>query len=94
MGAYQMKSGQSRAYLARMEREGMDSHSLIREKRMGDLAWQMTMTMQKLSACPKEKLDAKERLEKLYDEAKAEYDRLVADIEIEKTAEAHGVYLG
>ena len=54
----------------------------------------MTMTAQKLKACPREKRSAKERLDGLYRAAKAEYERLKFEIEAEETAEAHGVYLG
>jgi len=89
-----MHSGQTRAVLARKARAGVNSEALLREKRMGDLAWQMTMTSQKLQACPREKRRAKEKLEKLYAEAKAEYDRLQSDIEIEMAATENGVYLG
>jgi len=89
-----MHSGQTRAVLARKARAGVDSDVLLREKRMGDLAWQMTMTSQKLRACPREKRFAKERLDALYRAAKAEYDRLKYEIETEESAEKHGVYLG
>lgn len=94
MGVQQMKSGQTRAILARKARTGEASGNLLREKRMGDLAWQMTMTKQKLCACPREKRMAKDRLTKLYGEAKAEYDRLVAEIEMENAPKEFGVYLG
>lgn len=89
-----MHSGQTRAVLARKAREGVNSDKLLREKRMADLAWQMTMTAQKLKACPREKRSAKERLDGLYRAAKAEYERLKFEIETEETAEAHSVYLG
>lgn len=89
-----MHSGQTRAVLMRKAREGADTDTLLREKRMGDLAWQMNVATQKLCACPREKRAAKEHLEKLYGEAKAEYDRLKFDIEIEKAPVAFGVYLG
>ena len=89
-----MRSGQTRAVLARKARAGVDVQTLSREKRMGDLAWQMTVTAQKLQACPREKRFAKEKLEKLYAEAKAEYDCLQFDIKIEAAAKEAGVYLG
>jgi len=89
-----MHSGQTRAVLERKARSGIDAHKLQREKRMGDLAWQMTMTTQKLCACPREKRQAKDYLQKLYNEAKAEYDRLQLETEIEETAEEYGLYLG
>ena len=94
MGAQQMKSGQTRAVLARRARAGETADNLLRENRMGDLAWQMTVTSQKLHACPREKRAAKEHLLKLYGDAKAEYDRLVAEIEMENAPEEFGVYLG
>ena len=89
-----MQSGQTRAVLLRKSRAGISHDVLLREKRMGDLAWQMAMTKQKLSACPREKRTAKERLAKLYGEAKAEYDRLAFEIEMETAQEEFGVYLG
>ena len=94
MGVEQTKSGQTRAVLARMQRTGATCASLKREKRMGDLAWQMTVAEQKFCSCPHEKYRAKEFLQKLYDIAKAEYDRLNAEIEIENAPEVYGVYLG
>jgi len=75
-------------------RAGADSQTLLREKRMGDLAWQMTVATQKLQSCPREKRQAKDRLLQLYNEAKAEYDRLKLEVEIENAAEDFGVYLG
>ena len=94
-----MHSGQTRAVLMRKARNnGMTTESFFREKRIGDLAWQMTVAGQKLSACPREKRTAKERLIKLYNEAKAEYDRLFLEIDVEKEVENvpvdYGVYLG
>lgn len=89
-----MQSGQTRAVLLRKSREGVSVDTLLREKRMGDLAWQMTVAKQKLCACPREKRSAKERLMQLYGEAKAEYDRLAFEIEIENAPEDFGVYLG
>lgn len=94
-----MHSGQTRAVLKRKARNSQTTiNSLLREKRMGDLAWQMTVTGQKLSACPREKRTAKERLTKLYNEAKAEYDRLTLEIDVEKEVKNapvdYGVYLG
>lgn len=89
-----MNSGQTGAVLKRKAREGADIDVIMREKRIGDLAWQMTMASQKLSACPREKRTAKERLEKLFNEAKREYDFLVCEIEMENAAEDYGVYLG
>jgi len=89
-----MHSGQTRAVLARKVRAGLHIDEVVREKRIGDLAWQMTVTSQKLHACPREKRRAKEYLQKLYDEARAEYDRLQFDIRIEKAVEEHGIYLG
>ena len=89
-----MHSGQTRATLMRKVRIGVDVETIEREKRMGDLAWQMTMAKQKLCACPREKRTAKERLMQLYGEAKAEYDRLAMDIEMENAPEDFGVYLG
>jgi len=89
-----MHSGQTRAVLARKAREGAHSDTLLREKRMGDLAWQMTVAAQKLHSCPREKRRAKEYLQKLYDEAKAGYDRLKVEVETEEMAEENGVYLG
>jgi len=89
-----MHSGQTRAVLARKARAGVNSEALLREKRMGDLAWQMTMTAQKLKACPREKRSAKERLDALYRAAKAEYDHIKLQIELETDAVEHGVYLG
>jgi len=89
-----MLSGQTRAVLERKARAGVDAQILLREKRMGDLAWQMTVATQKLMSCPREKRQAKDRLSKLYDEAKAEYDRLKLEVEIESAAEDFGVYLG
>lgn len=89
-----MLSGQTRAVLARKARAGVDSQTLLREKRMGDLAWQMTVATQKLQSCPREKRQAKEYLQKLYNEAKAEYNRIKFEIEIENAAEEFGVYLG
>jgi len=50
-----MLSGQTRAVLERKARAGADSQTLLREKRMGDLAWQMTVATQKLQSCPREK---------------------------------------
>ena len=94
MGVELIKSGQTRAVLERMSRAGVTGDKIEREKRMGDLAWQMTMAKQKLCACPREKRTAKERLTKLYGEAKAEYDRLAAEIEMENAPEEFGVYLG
>lgn len=94
MGVERLKSGQTWAVLARKARAGEHSDILLREKRMGDLAWQMTVAEQKLRSCPREKRRAKEYLQKLYDEAKAEYDRLQFDIKIEAAAEEYGVYLG
>lgn len=78
----------------RKARAGQTVEGLVREKRMGDLAWQMRITEQKLSTCPREKRSAKERLAKLYNEAKLEYNRLVSDIEVENAPETYGVYLG
>lgn len=78
----------------RKARAGQTAVGLVREKRMGDLAWQMTVTQQKLSACPREKRSAKERLAKLYDDASAEYNRLAAEIALENAPETYGVYLG
>ncbi len=78
----------------RKARAGQTAEGLAREKRMGDLAWQMKVTEQKLSACPREKRSAKERLAKLYDHAKAEYNDLAAEVELEDTLETYGVYLG
>jgi len=89
-----MQSGQTRAVLERKARAGVDTQTLLREKRMGDLAWQMTVATQKLRSCPREKRQAKDRLSQLYDEAKAEYDRLKLEVEIENAAEDFGVYLG
>ena len=89
-----MHSGQTIAVLARKARAGVHSEILLREKRMGDLAWQMTMTAQKLKACPREKRSAKERLDALYRAAKAEYDHIKLQIELETDAVEHGVYLG
>ena len=89
-----MQSGQTRAVLLRKSRAGLPTDVLLREKRMGDLAWQMAMTQQKMRACPREKRTAKERLTKLYGEAKTEYDRLAAEIEMENAPEEFGVYLG
>lgn len=89
-----MHSGQTRAILLRKARNGEAADVLLREKRMGDLAWQMNVTQQKLNACPEEKRTAKDRLQKLYREAKAEYDRLSAEIELENAPENFGVYLG
>ena len=93
-----MHSGQTRAVLMREGRAGETTDVLLKKKRMGDLAWQMTVMEQKLSACPREKRTAKERLEKLYSEAKAEYDRLVSKIDFEKEVknapQHYGVYLG
>jgi len=89
-----MHSGQTRAVLLRKARAGEATGSLLREKRMSDLAWQMTVMSQKLCACPREKRIAKDRLMKLYGEAKAEYDRLLVDLEIEKSPKDFGVYLG
>lgn len=94
MGVQQTKSGQTRAVLARKARAGLTAVNIEREKRMGDLAWQMTVAQQKLQSCPREKRRAKEYLQKLYDEAKAEYDRLSAEIEMENAPEEFGVYLG
>ena len=94
MGAKQIKSGQTRAVLARKARAGTSADNLLREKRMGDLAWQMTVAEQKLRSCPREKRRAKEYLQKLYNQAKAEYDRLSADIYIENAPREFGVYLG
>ena len=94
MGVQQTKSGQTRAVLARMERAGETDANIKREKRMGDLAWQMTVAEQKLQSCPREKYRAKEYLQKLYDEAKAEYDRLSVEKEIENAPKDFGVYLG
>jgi len=89
-----MQSGQTRAVLLRKSRAGMPADELLREKRMGDLAWQMTVATQKLNSCPREKRRAKEYLQKLYNEAKAEYDRLAFEIEIENAPDDFGVYLG
>ncbi|MDA8708445.1 hypothetical protein N9M10_03630 [Hellea sp.] len=89
-----MQSGQTRAILARKVRAGMANNEILREKRLGDLAWQMTVATQKLSACPKEKQMAKERLERLYGDAKAEYERIKFEREIENAAQDYGVYLG
>ena len=94
MGVFQRHSGQTRASLARKQRAGMDAESLLREKRMGDLAWQMTVTAQKLKACPREKRSAKERLDALYRAAKAEYEHIKMQIELEADAVENGVYLG
>lgn len=89
-----MLSGQTRAVLNRKARAGLKTDDILREKRMGDLAWQMTVATQKLQSCPREKRRAKEHLQKLYDEAKAEYDRLKFETEIEAAPEEFGVYLG
>jgi len=89
-----MLSGQTRAVLARKARAGMKTDDLLREKRMGDLAWQMNIASQKLQSCPREKCEAKARLLKLYGEAKAEFDRLKFEIGIENPPEDFGVYLG
>ena len=94
MGAKQMKSGQTLAVLARKARAGTSADKLLREKRMGDLAWQMTVAEQKLRSCPREKRRAKEFLQKLYNQAKGEYDSLSADIDIENAPREFGVYLG
>ncbi len=94
MGVQQLKSGQTRAVLARKARAGENNDKLLREKRMGDLAWQMTVAEQKLRSCPREKRRAKENLQKLYYEAKAEYDRLSFEIDIENAPDDFGVYLG
>jgi len=53
-----------------------------------------TVATQKLQSCPREKRQAKDRLLQLYNEAKAEYDRLKLEVEIENAAEDFGVYLG
>ena len=90
----QMKSGQTRAVLARKARAGEEGKTLLREKRMGDLAWQMTVATQKLQSCPREKRMAKDRLQQLFNAAKAEYDRLSFEIEIENAPKEFGVYLG
>ncbi len=89
-----MHSGQTRAVLMREGRAGKPTEALLKEKRMGDLAWQMTLAQQKMSACPKEKRSVKERLEKLYNDAKAEYNLLKFEIESENVPEKFGVYLG
>ena len=68
MGVQQIQSGLTRAILARKARAGEHSDILLREKRMGDLAWQMTVAEQKLRSCPREKRRAKEYLQKLYDD--------------------------
>lgn len=86
--------GKQGLFYLRKARNGEAADVLLREKRMGDLAWQMNVTQQKLNACPREKRTAKDRLQKLYSEAKAEYDRLNADIELENAPETFGVYLG
>lgn len=90
----QMKSGQTRAVLVRKARAGKEGKALLREKRMGDLAWQMTVATQKLQSCPREKYTAKDRLQQLFNGAKAEYDRLSFEIEIENAPKEFGVYLG
>jgi len=89
-----MHSGQTRAVLARKARAGVHSDRLLREKRMGDLSWQMNLTQIKLKGFNTDNQAAKAQLEKLYNEAKAEYDRLKIEAEIEAAAEDNGVYLG
>jgi len=89
-----MQSGQTRAILVRKARAGMTNNEILREKRLGDLAWQMTVATQKLSACPEEKQTVKARLERLHSQAKAEYERIKFELEIENAAQDYGVYIG
>ena len=89
-----MHSGQTRAILMREGRAGKTAEILLRKKRMGDLAWQMSLAEQKISACPREKRTAKEALQKLFNEAKAEYNLLKFEIDLEKAPENFGVYIG
>jgi len=89
-----MQSGQTRAILVRKARAGMTNNEILREKRLGDLAWQMTVATQKLSACSEEKQTVKARLERLYGQAKAEYERIKFELEIENAAQDYGVYIG
>lgn len=89
-----MHSGQTRAVLSRKARAGVQTETLLREKRLGDLAWQMNVTKVKLKGFRGDDTAAKERLKTLHMEAKAEYDRLMFEIEIENAPQEFGVYLG
>ena len=89
-----MYSGQTRAVLARKERAGVAPQILLREKRMSDLAWQMNIANIKLNGYRENNDAAKTRLQRLHNEAKAEFDRLKFEIEIENAPKEYGVYLG
>ena len=89
-----MYSGQTRAVLARKKRAGVAPQTLLREKRMSDLAWQMNIANIKLNGYRENNDAAKTRLERLHNEAKAEFDRLKFEIEIENAPKEYGVYLG
>ena len=82
----QIKSGQTRAVLARKARAGEDNDRLLREKRMGDLAWQMNVTSLKLNSFRENNEAAKARLQQLFNEAKAEFDRLQFEMDIDDVA--------
>ena len=88
-----MHSGQTRAVLTRKARAGVNTDILLREKRMGDLAWQMNVTAIKLTRFGANN-PAANALNCLHAEAKVEYDRLKREIEVENAPEEFGVYLG
>ncbi len=89
-----MYSGQTLAVLKRKSVTGMSAQAFQREKRMGDMAWQMNFTAQKLKNYRGCDPSAKKNLKKLHIEAKQKYDRLQAEIEIEAAADEFSIFLG
>ena len=89
-----MHSGQTRAVLERKARAGVDNDKLQREKRMGDLAWQMNVASVKLRGFRDYNETAEPILQKLYDEAKAEYDCLKDEVKTEEITEKFGPLFG
>jgi hypothetical protein len=80
--------------LKRKAEAGLTAREILREKRMGDMAWQMNFTAQKLKNYRGCDPSAKENLKRLHREAKRAYDRLQAQIEIEAAADKFSIFLG
>ncbi len=89
-----MHSGQTLAVLKRKSVAGMSAREVLREKRMGDMAWQMNFTALKIQKFRGEDLSVIERFQALYAEARQEYDRLQAEMEVEDAAAEYGFFLG
>jgi len=89
-----MHSGQTLAVLRRKAAGGMDMRAIQREKRMGDMAWQMNFSALKLQKFRGEDLSVIDRFQSLYAEAKREYDRLKAEIELDPLADKYSLFWG